>query len=372
MKNIFSSIIFLGSVALLASSALAQTRPEPPTLCADGSQSCDSSDTSNPVSGGKKWNPGHYVKTQGAMCDSNQDNYFAGVRRNLDNYVVSSDAISGALVIYAWGALETNEGRYDWSRVREHLDWLSARDKHLLLVVSTKCVGTENPEWSVPQNLEGQTETSPTGVTAALWRSSVMDQLIRFWTTFAREFDGHPNLEMVAFGAESCPSWKGEQPADYTHEKLLEQQIRLYKAMAGAFKETIVSAPWNCSQGDTIVEGMEAVYRFGLGHTSPDAHDDTGNMVFRGELGAARDYRGKIAHRTIVSQPNLGGKDDILPLSNIQSLIDVGKMTHVAWVLTVDMPGASRSDIIAHIEDPRNRTFQSCPTRYADLYGGCR
>ena len=180
---------------------------------------------------------------------------------------------------------------------------------------------------------------------------------------------------MVSFGGESCPSWNlrsGGPHTDYSHSGALTQRVRLYDATRSAFEETSAAYPWNCPQDGTIINGIEALYQRGLGHISPDSHDDWGNSVFRGERGAIRDYRGTIPHRTIVSAPNLGGKDDILPLSNIQSLLDSGQMTHVLWVLSSGAPGGTKSEIISHIEAPGNDTFKACPTQFTALHGGCQ
>jgi hypothetical protein len=367
--TISSIIIFFVGVALLSSSAVA--RPMPPTMCADGSQTCDPVDI--PILGGaKKWNPGHYVKTQGNHAQD-QDTYFAGVQRNLDAHVESSDIFLGAMVLYAWGALETEEGVYDWSRIYANLNWLAARGKYLIVDVEPKSFGEGNPEWVVPENLETEGDgwdSYGSGINAALWREHVATQAIAFLQAFAQEFDGHPNLEMVSFGGESCQSW-GQSPtgapSDYSNAALLAQRERIVEAMVEAFEQTIVVEPWNCSQGGTIVDGMEHTYLAGAGHASPDSHDDEGNVRFRGELDAIRDYRGLIAHRTIVSSPNLGGKDSILPLSNIQSLIESGDMTHVAWVLSSSASGGTKGDIIAHLETAGNYIHQSCPTVYMGM-----
>jgi len=88
---------------------------------------------------------------------------------------------------------------------------------------------------------------------------------------------------MVSFGGESCPSWNlrpGGAPADYSHSGALAQRIRLYDATQGAFEETSAAYPWNCLQDGTIIDGMEALYQRGLGHISPDSHDDWGNSIF--------------------------------------------------------------------------------------------
>lgn len=369
----------LGAALLFAFSAepaLAQ-QPKPPVLCADDQIDCTVAADDTPGNG-VKWNPGHYVKTQGNHC-SNQAEYFAGIQANLDSHVLSSGNIVGALVSYGWGALETNRGRYNWSRVRDTLDWLSARNKQLIVIVEPKCFGGEqSPEWMVPENLErlgdGYESYGPS-ITAAIWRRHVMDQAITFWRAFAQEFDGHPNLEMVSFGSESCPSWGRRAdgpPGDYSHEDAFVQQVRLYDAMSAAFKETAVSAPWNCEQAGTIVNGMEALFQRGMARAGPDLCSDFGYQVFMGRNGAIRDYRGTIGHRPIVSAPNLGGKDDILPLSNVQSCVDAAAVTHLPWVMSITTPGATKDDILRHIEDPRNGVRTACPTQYEALLGGCK
>ena len=110
---------FLFGLALSPSFAVAQ-RPNPPTLCMDGSADCGL------VAGGIKWHPGHYLRTQGKHC-GDQTIYFGGIQRDLTNSVMSSTEILGAVVDYGWGALETDKGVYDWSRVYADLNWRSAK-----------------------------------------------------------------------------------------------------------------------------------------------------------------------------------------------------------------------------------------------------
>jgi len=377
-NRIICVLVLVGSLyglALLPQLAFAQ-QPKPPTLCVDGASDCDAV---TPTPSTKiKWHPGHYVKTQGNHCRDQRD-YFDGILRNLTKYVESSDKFVGALVAYGWGALERDRRVYNWSRVHADLNWLAAKGKQLIVVVETKCFRGDNPEWLVPNNLEtlgDGYESYGSGISAALWREHVMNQAIGFWRAFAAEFDGHPNLEMVSFGSESCPSWGQREdgpPTDYSHLRALNQQIRLYDAMTDAFHQTNVFAPWNCYQGGTAVDGVEALYQRGMGRAGPDLCVDPGYQVFIGENGAIRDYRGAIPHRPIVSAPNLGGKDDIMPLSNIQRCIDTGAVTHMPWVLsTRTTPGATKVDIIHHIETPGNDVYKACPTRYTEIYGGCQ
>ena len=142
-------IALLGSLfglVLSPSFAVAQ-QPNPPTLCIEGSADCGL------VTGGIKWHPGHYVKTQGNPC-SDQTIYFESIQSQLTNYVMSSTEFLGAIVKYGWGALETDNGVYDWSRVYANLDWHAARGKYLIVGVEHKCFGgVDDPEWIVPENL---------------------------------------------------------------------------------------------------------------------------------------------------------------------------------------------------------------------------
>ena len=70
-----SVIALLGSLfglALSPSFAVAQ-QPNPPTLCIEGSVDCGL------VAGGIKWNPGHYLKTQGNYAQGDIADYISSI-----------------------------------------------------------------------------------------------------------------------------------------------------------------------------------------------------------------------------------------------------------------------------------------------------
>jgi hypothetical protein len=209
-------------------------------------------------------------------------------------------------------------------------------------------------------------------VIGALWRAEVLDQYIEFLRAFAKEFDGHPNIEMVSFIPETCPGFGSESPpADYSTSKYSGQIQRMYDVAATVFSQTVFAGGVNCPMNGEAVHLVEALYRNGQGRAGPDAHAVVGYQVFKGESGAFRDYRNQIPHRVIVSAPNLGGFSDILPLSNIQSLLDNGSVTHVAWVLTSTSLGGTKPDILSHLEKPGSETSDSCPSQLKALRGGC-
>jgi hypothetical protein len=310
---------------------------------------------------GMKWNPGHYV----------QDLYWAGIQASLDNHVMDSDEFLGAYIIYSWGYLEQTEGVYDWSKVHEHLDWLEARGKKLLLAVEHKSYNNVfDPEWIAPENLEGEAENHSAGMIVGLWRSTVMDQYIAFMEAFAAEFDGHPALEQVSFVPESAYGISApSRAADYSDVAYSTQLQRMYDAAAVVFTRTMFTGGVNFI-GSEEDELIEALYQNGQGRCGPDAHAVDGYDIFGGASPAIRDYRGTVPHRVIVSSPNLGGFSDILPLSNIQALLDTGSVTHAVWSLISTTPGGTKTDIINWIETPGNETYQTFPTRTQSVIGG--
>ncbi len=329
----------LGLIALSGSIyAHAQMSPRPPTgLCATGA-ACLSQDSSN-VSVGKKWHPGHYVKTQGnhAPSKSGVQSYVNDVTRQL-GYTTDSNQIRGALVSYSWGMLEPRRGQYDWSPVYRHLDWLASRGKRLLINVETKCFRTKCETLS-PQNLQAENITTNSGFIAPIWRRHVMDQLIAFSNAFAAEFDNHPYVEMVGVGGESCPSFGGVKvPKDYSHKTYANELMRLQNAQSKAYRRTHVHQMINCDPGQQFAAVLESAYQRNLARSSPDSHNDPGAMLFRGRNGAVRDYRGRMPHLTYMSQPNLGGKDSLLPMSNVVRQVNDLGITHIAWITTSKSP----------------------------------
>ena len=343
----------LGLIALGGSiQAIAQASPKPPSgLCATG-VACLSQDSSN-ISLGKKWNPGHYLKTQGnaAPSVSGQQSYFNDITRQLGQ-TTSSNQIKGAVVLYSWGSLEPRRGQYNWAPVYSHLNYLASRGKRLIVHVETKCFRSSCPTLA-PQNLQGEVVANNSGFIVPVWRSHVMDQLIAFSNAFAAEFDNHPHIEMVGTMGENCTSFGKNTPKDYSHRAYASQVMRLQDSQSVAFKRTHVFNMINCDPGGEFAAVLENGYRRKLVRSSPDSHNEPGAMLFRGRNGAVRDYRGRMPHMTYMSAPNLGGKDNLLPMSNVARQISDLSITHVAWVSTSS--SASWKTILSMLESNQIR-----------------
>ena len=316
----------------------------------------------------RKWNPGHYLKTQGNHAKSNKSDYISAVSSQLYKTTISN-SIRGAEVHYAWGMLEPRLGEYDWDPVYEHLNYLSSNGKKLIVMVSTKCFENDCGNLA-PSELRSQVHVSgddnPTSV-IEIWEPSNMRRLIEFWEAFAEEFDDNPTLEIV-LGAESTASLKGEQPSGFSKDNYADQLKRMYRAQAAAFKRTTVIANINFLSKQ-LAGLMEEAYQHNIGRGMPDTFDSFGTLIFRGECYdeecGNRDYRGKIAHMGVVSYPTLSGQHG----SYIDSPAEViaygleNKVTHFAWVGTMN-GNDSWESIVAAVESASPHAHMACPTQY--------
>ncbi len=363
------SLAAVAASALLASAVFAST-PKPPRLCNAAQDGCAPTASEAPQSAAMKWHPGNYVNVSGDYAQADQQRYFRSVLNQIESNVPMSPNFEGAFVIYGWGGLEKSAGQYDWTPIYDALAWLKAHNKQLMIELAYKCFHGDATA-IVPADLRDQTAPTKVCRIAAVWRKPVMDRWIAFVQAAAKEFDGNPNVELVNIDSELCPSFT-TPPSDFSDAGYATQWERLYDAASGAWKQTNVSTQINCAWSGYGSKLMEYAYERGIGIASPDSHDDYGNTAFRGERDAARDYRGTLAHNTVVSFPNLGGKDDILPLSHVQSLIDAGKMTHVSWAFGGKGAGGGVSDVVKWIDDARHHPYASCPTQYVKNRGGCR
>ncbi len=338
-----------------------------------------------PSGGGVHWNPGHYIRTSGDHSGADQAGYLAGVMRTVAR-VDDDPEVLGAMVTFAWGALEPTEGTYDFSSVRTVLDDLEARGKRLILEISYKGFrGTA--ERLAPADLSGEVvaTTKPRGgttYTVAVWKPAVMDRLIALWTAVGAEFADRPGLEMVT-SSESTPSLRGTRPPGYSPSVMAAQLRRMYAAMVDAFPRSNVAPMINSLGGVSQVGGedglLEACYLLGAGRGAPDLYETPAFALFRGEpaggVTSVRDYRGTIPHMAIWSGPaaTRGNGDTDTPADALRWARAQG-VTHLVWI-TYGSGEDSWSNVLAAIRaaaSPDDIGDAPCPTRHAAIRGGCR
>lgn len=370
----WSLLAVIPLVFIAATTAIAQTVPEPPTLCADASGNCGPANDPPPppASGSKKWNPGHYLKPQGNHAQGDTEAYLNSISTQIKK-VEDSPEVRGATIAYAWGVVEPSLGNYNWEPIYRHLDYLAARGKKMILSINVKCFST-NCANLAPANLSGEVfvtpRQSPTSI-IELWEDANMDAYIALWHALGDEFDGHPALEMV-LGAESTPSLGGSTPAGYSTEIYADQLKRMYSAQAEAFPSTNVAANVNFL-GKEVSGLIEHAYQVGAGRGLPDIFDSSGSFVFRGECTSSgdcgvRDYRGQVPHFGVVSTPTLRGKHSD-KTDTPDEVINYGldnAFTHYGWVTNEDGEDSWNS-IIDSVESMNPDAHTACPR----VYAGC-
>lgn len=320
--------------------------------------------------GAKKWHPGHYHKTQGPW---NATGYCATVTSQLTR-ATESTHLRGEWVAYAWGAIETTDGVYDWSCVDAHIAYLASVGKYLIADLAYKAF-SPSPGNIVPADLTSRvvtgTGTQPVQI-APIWEADVADRYIRFLEAFAARYDSNPTVELVQM-SESAPSFGGGNPsATYSTSALATQLKRVYSAAAAAFDQTVF-APMVNSLSNQAAGLIEHAYSLGLGVGSPDAFTvsangdlDAGSLIFSGTQVAGqgttvRDYRGLIPHEVKGSDPVLGGKDDNGPATNLIDWAQTHDVTHMSWISSVTRTGNTWSAILSAIAaDPL--LFTACPS----------
>lgn len=315
------------------------------------------------ASAGTKWHPGHYVKTQGQHASTSTAAYVTNVTNAITGYVNDSAFFLGALVTYAWGHLNPTGSTYDWSPVYTHITALGG--KKLIVSLSWKCYNLPNRGVIAPADIISQSDANNQGgYTMHMETAAVMNRYIAFMEAFAAEFDDNPAVEMVTCD-ESAPSGTA---ALFPRAAWATQLLRLYPAMAAAFVKTNAMGMVNSLSG-YVPTLIEALYQARMGRASPDAFDDSGSRVFRGEDEDAthpttRDYRAAIPALHIGSAPSLaeGGKDYNGPPATMINWLQTQDATHQCWVLSLSSPATEAQIISAITADPLLHT--ACPTRY--------
>ena len=78
----------------------------------------------------------------------------------------------------------------------------------------------------------------------------------------------------------------------------------------------------------------------------------------------ARDYRGRVLHHAVASQPALGGKDNNGPPSNIINWAQRSGVTHLSWVSSIGTSPNTWADIKNAIR-ANPRLVGTCPSAYS-------
>jgi hypothetical protein len=175
-----------------------------------------------------KYNPGHYVALE-------VDGDLAAFPH------LDEPAIRGFNIRYMWATLEPVKDRYDFSVIRRDLEIAAKHRKHFVVFLTDKTFSEKAanpiPEYMRPYALVNLTG----GVNVKKWDPYVVEREIALTRALAKEFDGHPNFEGIAW-QESAPSvTRADLAANgYTAELFRDALIRLLKGSSDAFARSWV------------------------------------------------------------------------------------------------------------------------------------
>lgn len=302
----------------------------------------------------KRWNPGHYIKTQGTDSRTDQQNYWSQVLGEMDR-AASFTPMKGAFVNVAWGSFNTTGSTYDWSYLDSLFDYADSLGQKLIVAATYKNFRPSTVGLICPADLTAsQTYSTVSGWITAIWRPAVMNRFIAACEAFADRYASRPALEAFSW-SESAPSWASvTPPADYSRAALSTQLNALVAATAPMFPNSWVQCCLNSLSGE-MTQMVNAAFLAGAGFSTPDAVDTNAVRLFRGETVTGEqqpiygDLRGRMMHEQIASSPVLGGKDDNGPATNIIDWAQANDVTHLCWVTSVSSTGNTWADIQAAI-----------------------
>jgi len=257
-----SKLIVAALAGLLGAAAMAVARtPNPPAkICINNR--CT---TPLPVGGqGKvKWNPGHYMASDGIMYPGRNVSQFMNELKDL-NY----DNIIGYRVFTTWGALETAQDQYDFSALDGVLQYLKThydKPKHLVVAILPASFGTNlgsNDGRVIPMYIQTNSVYGPSptpgrygwwgassngkstsAYSAALWRPAVMNRFIKLMQAMGAHYNNEPYFEAVMFQEDSGPpgaAVANPKAGDYSVSAMVTQYQSMLSAMVAAFPNTSV------------------------------------------------------------------------------------------------------------------------------------
>ncbi len=327
----------------------ASTRPNPPPqICVNGQ--CATTPAPGPpdpvVTSGKiKWNPGHYMASNGVVYGGRSSSFVQSEMDDLNN----EDAILGYRMFITWGALEPTQGNYDFSVIDAALTRLkTAYNKPKRLVIMLWLYGQhalnpnspavfpvyvqQNPSYGASpvagsygwwgQNSNG---VSTGQYAPALYYQPVMDRLIALVQALGQHLDGNPYFEGFFIQEDSAIPQAavnlGSKDPHYSDDAWLTQLQRLLSASTTAFPHTnvILANSYFQQPADTVaLEQWMASHRISAGSAdslgqSAIATYGTGILSWgvQAHIGAPQyggiDYRPKMTVMMDVEQPDIDG-----------------------------------------------------------------
>lgn len=253
-----------------------------------------------------KWHPGHGTRSS----DDAEDSAAACLARGqasidwLNDSVYMQDGFAVCMV--RWGRINPSGSSYDWTIPDALLAYAKARGRRMILMVMFKAFNQSDSLNLIPADLRtagylatGLNSVGQSICIGEMWDAVVMDRFISAIQAIGARYNSDAYFEGVTW--PETATWGTNNVNNGAYSTQLQ---RLFTASKAAFPNSNVFANLNSltvSGTSAIPTLMEAAYQAGIGFACPDAREETGAQVFRGESGAIRDYRGTMPCLCVVS-----------------------------------------------------------------------
>lgn len=287
--------------------------------------------------------------------------FFGGEREQLrtDSAFLATETIEGAQVIYPWRSLEPRKDEYDFSAMRDDLEFLRSRGKKLFIQLQE--VTFDSARVNIPRYLledtayhggaakqykiEGENDFTavPAGWVARRWDPAVQERFYKLLSALGKEFDGKieginlPETSVV-FGESGRLHSSG-----FTFETYRDAIIANMKALKRAFPRSVALQYANFMPGEwrpTNDKGyMKAVYvaaqesKVGVG--GPDLMPSRPGQM-KGAYPLIRDAAGIVPTGVAVQDGNLEEKSPktgkkVTAAELIEFATDYLKLDYIFW-----------------------------------------
>lgn len=204
-----------------------------------------------------KWHPGHYMLVNG---NSDKEDYLKG------NFL-------GIQKKYSWRSFEKTKGVYDFSEIRNDLEYLQKNGKRLVIQLQTKSA----PSYLNEKEYGGGFYRTSTGsLDPVYWNEKVEDRIISLYKAIGKEFNNEPYLEAVglpetAISSDLKNGVQQDGVEEYTPQKYGEALCRQMKVLKDAFPSTVVIQYTNFPK-EAIKQIISFQMENGIGLGGPDVN----------------------------------------------------------------------------------------------------
>jgi len=194
---------------------------------------------------------------------------------------LETKALEGAQISYSWKQLEPTQDEYDFSAIREDLNFLKSKGKQLFIQLQD--VTFSDSRINVPRYLltdpkynggvyrqyrttgDDEEHAAPAGWMLRRWDPAVQERFHKLLFALGREFDGR--IEGINFAETSSGvGWTGRLfPKGFSFETYRDGIITNMKALKRAFPKSITLQYANFMPGEWLPEDdkgyLKAIYR---------------------------------------------------------------------------------------------------------------